>query len=154
MNNPIKIFTAALLVAGIGIAPASAASWTPQPAQVQNAQFSIEFGDDYDDYRDDRRYDDRFERRGNYYYYNGHRGSRERHSGWRQYNGYWFPQSAFSFSITIDGDRDRDRDRRFVRLSRAHVEWCEDNYRSYRVSDNTFQPYNGPRRQCMSPYYG
>jgi hypothetical protein len=145
MINPTKIFAAAIVVAGIGTAPASAASWYPQPAQIQNAQFTMEFGDD-----NDYRRDGRFERRGNYYYYNGYRGSLERRSGWRSYNGFWFPQSAFSFSITVD----RDRDRGHVRLSRAHVEWCEDNYRSYRRSDNTFQPYNGPRRQCRSPYYG
>lgn len=35
----------------------------------------------------------------------------------------------------------------------AHVSWCYDRYRSYRASDNTFQPYNGPRRSCRSPYY-
>ncbi|TIP33596.1 MAG: BA14K family protein, partial [Mesorhizobium sp.] len=29
---------------------------------------------------------------------------------------------------------------------------CHDRYRSYRAWDNTFQPYNGPRRQCISPY--
>ncbi|MBP0440835.1 BA14K family protein [Tianweitania sediminis] len=34
----------------------------------------------------------------------------------------------------------------------SHVQWCYDRYRSYRASDNTFQPYNGPRRQCYSPY--
>jgi len=34
----------------------------------------------------------------------------------------------------------------------AHVQWCYDRYRSYRASDNTFQPYNGPRQQCYSPY--
>ena len=34
----------------------------------------------------------------------------------------------------------------------AHVRWCYDRYRSYREWDNTFQPYNGPRRQCISPY--
>ncbi|WP_353645524.1 BA14K family protein [Mesorhizobium sp. WSM2239] len=38
------------------------------------------------------------------------------------------------------------------RLSSAHVQWCYDRYRSYRAYDNTFQPYNGPRRQCWSPY--
>ena len=27
-----------------------------------------------------------------------------------------------------------------------------DRYRSYRASDNTFQPNNGPRKQCLSPY--
>jgi hypothetical protein len=39
-----------------------------------------------------------------------------------------------------------------IRLSRAHVQWCYDRYRSYRSYDNTFQPYNGPRQQCYSPY--
>lgn len=34
----------------------------------------------------------------------------------------------------------------------AHVQWCYNRYRSYRVYDNTFQPYNGPRLQCYSPY--
>lgn len=38
-------------------------------------------------------------------------------------------------------------------LSAAHVRWCHNRYRSYRSSDNTFQPYNGPRRACVSPYY-
>lgn len=34
----------------------------------------------------------------------------------------------------------------------AHVRWCYDRYRSYRASDNTYQPYHGPRRPCVSPY--
>lgn len=34
----------------------------------------------------------------------------------------------------------------------AHLDWCYNRYRSYRAYDNTFQPYNGPRRQCISPY--
>jgi hypothetical protein len=33
-----------------------------------------------------------------------------------------------------------------------HVAWCSQRFRSYRASDNTWQPYNGPRRQCVSPY--
>lgn len=37
-------------------------------------------------------------------------------------------------------------------LSTAHVRWCYNRYRSYRAWDNTFQPYNGPREQCYSPY--
>ncbi|MBZ9819308.1 BA14K family protein [Mesorhizobium sp. CA4] len=41
---------------------------------------------------------------------------------------------------------------RTQRLSRAHVQWCYDRYRSYRAWDNTFQPNYGPRRQCISPY--
>lgn len=34
----------------------------------------------------------------------------------------------------------------------AHVQWCYDHYRSYRQWDNTYQPYYGPRKQCVSPY--
>jgi hypothetical protein len=38
------------------------------------------------------------------------------------------------------------------RLSQAHIRWCYNRYRSYRSWDNSFQPYHGPRRQCVSPY--
>lgn len=37
-------------------------------------------------------------------------------------------------------------------LSSDHVRWCFNRYRSYRAADNSFQPYDGPRRQCISPY--
>jgi hypothetical protein len=37
----------------------------------------------------------------------------------------------------------------------SHVAWCYQRYRSYRAYDNTYQPFNGPRRECISPYsYG
>jgi hypothetical protein len=34
----------------------------------------------------------------------------------------------------------------------SHAGWCYSRYRSYRAYDNTFQPYYGPRRQCIGPY--
>ncbi len=34
----------------------------------------------------------------------------------------------------------------------GHVSWCYARYRSYRAYDNTYQPYYGPRRVCVSPY--
>ncbi len=40
-----------------------------------------------------------------------------------------------------------------VNLTRSHYGWCDAKYRSYRAYDNTFQPYHGPRKQCVSPYY-
>lgn len=43
--------------------------------------------------------------------------------------------------------------RHAYRLPASHVRWCHNRYRSYRASDNTFQPYHGPRRQCRSPYF-
>jgi hypothetical protein len=36
----------------------------------------------------------------------------------------------------------------------AHVAWCSDRYRSYRSSDNSYTPYSGGRRECVSPYFG
>jgi hypothetical protein len=90
---------------------------------------------------------------GPYAYYRGHRGFRDRRAGWRYHRGYWFPPAAFiDPGYTGSIYRDRDYRRSYRGLSRAHVEWCYDRYRSYRASDNTFQPYNGPRRQCYSPY--
>lgn len=41
---------------------------------------------------------------------------------------------------------------RVVYVDNAHVNWCSDHYRSYRASDNTFQPNNGPRQQCIAPF--
>ncbi|PDT45807.1 BA14K family protein [Sinorhizobium fredii] len=38
------------------------------------------------------------------------------------------------------------------RYGSRHSDWCTDRYRSYRTYDNTFQPYEGPRRQCYSPF--
>lgn len=38
-------------------------------------------------------------------------------------------------------------------VATAHVDWCMTQYRSYRVSDNTYQPFEGPRRAC-TPDYG
>ena len=34
----------------------------------------------------------------------------------------------------------------------AHIDWCASRYATYRLWDNTYQPYYGPRRQCLSPY--
>jgi BA14K-like protein len=35
-----------------------------------------------------------------------------------------------------------------VRTGSSHVDYCYSKYRSYRASDNTYQPNYGPRRQC------
>lgn len=35
----------------------------------------------------------------------------------------------------------------------AHTAWCHGKYKSYREWDNSWQPYEGPRRPCISPYY-
>jgi hypothetical protein len=34
----------------------------------------------------------------------------------------------------------------------AVVAWCTERYRSYRASDNSYQPYIGVRRECEPPF--
>lgn len=46
----------------------------------------------------------------------------------------------------------RNYPRMRVSYSRAHFIYCKKRYRSYRASDNSFQPYHGPRKACRSPY--
>lgn len=33
-----------------------------------------------------------------------------------------------------------------------HIQWCNNQYRSYRASDNTYQPFAGTRKTCNSPF--
>ena len=109
--------------------------------------------------RRDRDWDRRSYRRGYYRsngvaYYNGYRGYRYHRPGYRRYNDFWFPATAFIAGALVGGAIATPAPRVIVPrgLSSAHVEWCYNRYRSYRASDNTFQPYNGPRQPCYSPY--
>lgn len=82
-------------------------------------------------------------------YLNGHRGYRERRAGYRGYRGYWYPLEAFPEGI-VDGPKGALRPQPV--LSARHVSWCSNRWRSYRSSDNSYQPSNGPRRECISPF--
>lgn len=93
-------------------------------------------------------------------YYNGHRGYHRYRHGYRKHRGYYFHPRAFIVvhprprHVYVPRYRKPHPVRpRIVRLSHAHVRWCDAKYRSYRHSDNTFQPYHGSRKQCVSPYY-
>ncbi len=90
-------------------------------------------------------------RRGDSYYLRGHRGYRHHRPGYRHYNGWWFPPAAFIAGAIIGGAM-ANPPVEYRPRGNAHIDWCYARYRSYRASDNTFQPYNGPRRQCVSPY--
>jgi hypothetical protein len=97
-----------------------------------------------------------YERRGRDTYYRGHRGYRDYRPGYRRHGDFWFPAAALIAGAIISGaianqPRYNAPPARYGRGD-PHLEWCYARYRSYRSSDNTFQPYNGPRRQCTSPY--
>ena len=80
-------------------------------------------------------------------HWNGHRGYRHYRHGYRRHSdGWWYPLAAFGAGAVIGGALSQPRS------GNPHVQWCYNRYRSYRASDNTFQPYNGPRQQCYSPY--
>lgn len=112
-----------------------------------------EFRRDRRDFRRDYRQGRRDFRRGDRHgWYNGHRGYRDYRRGYREYNGFWFPAAAFITGAIVGGALNDSQDRVYRGGGNAHVQWCYDRWRSYRSYDNTYQPYNGPRRQCYSPY--
>ncbi|MEP7454061.1 BA14K family protein [Phyllobacterium sp. SB3] len=80
--------------------------------------------------------------------WNGHRGYRHSRPGYRRHSdGWWYPLAAFGAGAIIGGTIARQPSR-----SSNHVNWCANRWRSYRSSDNTYQPYSGPRQLCVSPY--
>lgn len=87
-------------------------------------------------------------------YWNGHRGYNHYRNGYRRHNdGWWYPLAAFGAGAIIGGAiANQPAPQPVYRYSNNHVQWCYNRYKSYRASDNTFQPYNGPRQQCYSPY--
>ncbi|MEO9340318.1 BA14K family protein [Mesorhizobium sp. SB112] len=155
MKNILSGLCAATLALSFGfasLAPVTAApAFVPKPSEasesIQNVQFSPVRR--HKGNRAENRMERRkggFERRGNEAYYNGHRGYNEPRRGYRQHNGVWFPAAAFIAGAIGGGAIDNQPRAR----GNAHVQYCYDRYRSYRASDNTFQPNSGPRRQCIS----
>lgn len=77
-----SISAAAVAIATLGTALPAAAASPVGGAQLQQAAMHS-------------RHHPKFYTQGHYAYYNGHRGDRHRHPGWRYYNGWWFPPAAF-----------------------------------------------------------
>jgi hypothetical protein len=167
----MKRISAAICAASLGLTFAGASMFGAQAApfpslkgetfgvDIQQVQYRGRDDRPRVDHRaPDRRFEGRrgFERRGNLGYYNGHRGYSQYRRGYRQHNGFWFPSSAFVAGMiggAIAAQPPVVVARPVpMRLSAAHVRWCQDRWRSYSVSDNSFQPLNGPRQACVSPY--
>jgi hypothetical protein len=74
----------------------------------------------------------------------------------RGVNDYRQPQT--DYDLAVPRERPVDPLPRGGRLDpyrdivRPHNDWCQDRYRSYDRRTDTFQPYSGPRRRCVSPY--
>ena len=134
--------------------PANAAQmFVPQPASTSSDVQTVDYKPWMKNHRNRNFSGNRtFSRNsGNSVYWNGHRGYREYHRGYRRHGDNWFPLAAFATGALITGAIINSENNR-VYEGNAHVQWCYDHYRSYRSSDNTFQPNYGPRRECRSPY--
>lgn len=143
MKISIKSLAAMGLAAAMAATSYMPAQAMPLPAPVVQKSTDVE----QVQYRRDR---DRY-RPG---YYHGHRGYRHYRPGHRYHNGYWFPLAAFTAGALIGGAiAAPPAAPRAAGLNPRHYQWCHARYRSYDSYSNTFQPYNGPRRTCYSPYY-
>jgi len=60
------------------------------------------------------------------------------HSGWSGYQNHAARHQPAQKFVYVGGNR--------------HLAWCYNRYRSYRLTDNSFQPNQGPRKECLSPY--
>jgi BA14K-like protein len=89
---------------------------------------------------------------GNRAFYGGYGGYRNWRPGYQSYNGWWFPAAAFATGAVVGGAINSGQYAGGQYAGDAHVQWCLSHYRSYNVSDNSWQPLNGPRKQCVSPY--
>jgi hypothetical protein len=141
MNKTISGICAGALSLAVGftaIIPASAAPFVPAPVQVKSNADQVQ-------YRNDRRW-----RLG---IWRGHRGYRYARPGYRRYSaGWWYPLAAFGAGAIIGRAIANQPSRAAPVRGNSHVQWCHDRYRSYRSSDNTYQPTKAPRQQCYSPY--
>ncbi len=152
----VKTPLRAALFALLGLATAAPAAAVPASFMTVQAPIAAPSQAENVQYRSSNRSAgvDRFHRRGSNYYYNGHRGYRYARPGWRSHNGWWFPPAAFALGAIVGSQYNRPvyRENRRGGYNRAHVNWCENRYRTYRAWDNTYVPRVGYRAQCRSPY--
>lgn len=145
----LAIILVSAITALSGVAPAQAFPTVSAP-KVQTTTQSVEQVQWREDRRDWRRHHRRHYRDDRRYY--RHHGRYYRH---RDRSNAGAIIGGLAAGAIIGGALAQPRyappPRRYVGSS-SHTSWCYNRYRSYRAYDNTFQPYNGPRQQCYSPY--
>ncbi|WP_034460155.1 BA14K family protein [Bartonella koehlerae] len=100
---------------------------------------------------------------------NGFKGYRHYRSGYRKYNDdWWYPETAFVAFPHLNAKhmplkaRSASQKRMLLISSleekepwmfKQHLDSCRVRYRSYNKNDNSYQPYYGPRKQCLSRFF-
>jgi hypothetical protein len=115
--------------------PAIARPDMPQVSNVEQVQYYRRYGDRY-------RYD-------RYRYRYGD--DRWRHRRYHRHNNAGAIIGGLAAGVIIGSILNAQRQPRYYSGGSYHTRWCYSRYRSYRAYDNTYQPYYGPRRQCVSP---
>ena len=156
----VAVILLALATAFGGVSP----SFAENSSDPHSAQSRGSFGDSgVNNNRSSRcsiyRCGDRNYGRDRRYYGNDYRGDRRYYGNNRRYyrDGYYRRRNGDDFGAAIGGlavgaiiggiiaSQPRVR-----ATGSSHVNYCYSRYRSYRASDNTYQPNYGPRRQCVS----
>ena len=143
MNRLISAMIASTLAASFAVAApmmASAMQFAPAPTQpsgVQNVDFKPALRNHGRNNGNARMHRNRSGM------WNGHRGYSEYRPGYRRHGDMWFPLAAFATGALITGVIANQNSG-----GNSHDRICAEHYRSYRPSDNSWQPNSGPRQQC------
>lgn len=99
---------------------------------------------------------------------NGFKGYHNYRRGYVKYkDDWWYPEAAF---VTLSHSETKhaplrvasEPKRVFLTSSlekkepwmlKQHIESCQARYRSYNKNDNSYQPFHGPRKQCLSRFF-
>lgn len=102
---------------------------------------------------------------------NGFKGYHHYRRGYVRYkDNWWYPKAAFvtsphlstkgaSLKVVSDAKRvfltasSESSEKKEPWMLKEHIESCRARYRSYNKNDNSFQPFHGPRRQCLSRFF-
>ncbi|ACS52092.1 BA14K family protein [Bartonella grahamii] len=102
---------------------------------------------------------------------NGFKGYRHYRRGYRKYSdNWWYPEVAFvtsphlstkSASLKVVPDAKKvfltssseKLEKKEPWMLKQHIESCRARYRSYNKNDNSFQPFHGGRKQCLSRFF-
>lgn len=102
---------------------------------------------------------------------NGFKGYHHYRRGYIRYkDNWWYPEAAFvtsphlstkgaSLKVVSDSKRvfltssSEKLEKKEPWMLKQHIESCRARYRSYNIKNNSFQPFHGPRRQCLSRFF-
>ncbi|MBX4335987.1 BA14K family protein [Bartonella raoultii] len=99
---------------------------------------------------------------------NGFKGYRHYRRGYHKYkDNWWYPEAAF-FTLShintknmplkvVAGTKKAlftsSLEKKEPWMLKQHIASCRARYRSYNKNDNSFQPFHGPRKQCLSRFF-